>query len=157
MGVLFVILGLAVLALPGSICLALGGMDWAASADGWAPVFRGITLHGAMLCAMSAALIVIGIGQLRARAWADLWSRIWAFAALACVAAMVVLSLALTGPALDAVTSPPPVATFWELPLFELMLFPHRLGPTSRTIILAGCYAPFPLVLLRRYPRASSR
>jgi hypothetical protein len=154
-GLLSIILGLAVLALPGCICLGFGGTDWAASRDSWAPVFRGITVHGAILCAMSVALIVVGIGQLRGRAWADRWSRTWGIAALAAVAAMIALSLWMTGPALNAVTSAPPVTTMWEAPLFELILFPHQLPPVWRAVALAGFYGPYPLVLLSRHPRVT--
>jgi hypothetical protein len=86
----------------------------------------------------------------RGRAWAHRWSRAWAIGALASVAAMILLSLAIIGPALNAVTSPPPVVTMWEAPLFELMLWPHRLAPEWRAIVLAGFYAPYPLVVLSR-------
>jgi len=62
-------------------------------------VYRGIGLQSAILFAMSALLLAIGIGQLRYRAWARRWSVYWGAAGLACVAAMVVISLLIISPA----------------------------------------------------------
>ena len=71
-------------------------------AAAWEPmvrIYRGIGLQSAILFAMSALLLAIGIGQLRYRAWARRWSVYWGVAGLVCVAAMVAISLLIISPA----------------------------------------------------------
>jgi hypothetical protein len=62
-------------------------------------VYGGIGLQSLILFVMSAALLVIGIGQLRYRAWACRWSVYWGGAGLVCVALMVAISLLVISPA----------------------------------------------------------
>ena len=64
-----------------------------------AKVYGGIGLQSLILFVMSAALLVIGIGQLRYRAWACRWSVTWGVAGLVCVALMVAISLLIISPA----------------------------------------------------------
>jgi len=91
---------------------AVGAMgDAAASADPakaaevaamvqpMAKVYGGIGYQSLILFVMSAALLAIGIGQLRYRAWARRWSVYWGVAGLVCVGLMVAISLLIISPA----------------------------------------------------------
>jgi hypothetical protein len=64
-----------------------------------AKVYRGIGLQSLILFVMSAALLAIGIGQLRFRAWAGRWSVYWGAAGLVCVGLLVAISLLVISPA----------------------------------------------------------
>lgn len=55
-------------------------------------------LQNLVMALMSALLLAIGIGQLRFRQWARIWSVRWALAALVVVLLIVVVSFAVIGP-----------------------------------------------------------
>jgi hypothetical protein len=64
-----------------------------------AQIYRGFGIQSLILFVMSALLLAIGIGQLRYRAWARRWSVYWGATALACVGAMVAISMFIISPA----------------------------------------------------------
>jgi hypothetical protein len=64
-----------------------------------AKVYQGFGLQSLILFVMSALLLAIGIGQVRYRKWACRWSVYWGGAAIACVAALVAISLLVIAPA----------------------------------------------------------
>jgi hypothetical protein len=65
-------------------------------------VYKGIALQCLLLFVMSVLLLVIGIGQVRYRAWARRWSVTWGVAGLVSVAAMVAISMLIISPAYGA-------------------------------------------------------
>ncbi len=54
-------------------------------------MYLGMGAISAILSVMSGALLALGIGQLRQRAWAALWSVRWGVVALGCVVVMAIL------------------------------------------------------------------
>lgn len=125
-----------------------------------AAVLTGVSrMYGAMggisalLSVMSAALLALGIGQLRYRAWAAVWSVRWSIVALGAVLVMADV-----------------MATTFTTSLFDLMAAGNRTAAApahdvGRAIgavyaaMMVMFYAPYPIVLLvfftRRYVRAA--
>ena len=104
----------------------------------------------ALLSVMSAALIAVGIGQLRYRAWAGVWSVRWAVVALGVVVIMADL-----------------MATTFTRSIFELA---SRGSPSPQAMHQVGSvlgivyatmtvffYAPYPIVLLIFFSRRRVR
>jgi len=71
----------------------------AAAMGPMAGLSKGIGVESVILVVMSVALLVIGIGQVRYRAWARRWSVIWGAAGLVSVALMVAIALLIISPA----------------------------------------------------------
>jgi hypothetical protein len=104
----------------------------------------------ALLSVMSAALIALGIGQLRYRAWAAVWSVRWAVVALGVVIVMADL-----------------MATTFTRSIFELASrgspsppAMHQLGNVLGLVYAAMTvffYAPYPIVLLIFFSRPRVR
>jgi hypothetical protein len=101
----FGLLGTAATSAASSMGSAAAGSDpdkaaeVAAMMQPMAKVYSGIGYQSLILFVMSAALLVIGIGQLRFRAWACRWSVSWGVAGLVCVGLMVAISLLIISPA----------------------------------------------------------
>jgi hypothetical protein len=110
-------------------------------------VYSGIGYESLILFVMSAALLVIGIGQLRFRAWACRWSVYWSVAGLVCVGLMVAISLLIISPA--------------YADLFEAMgrLKPNGdgsaelgAGMSSLSAVFGGTFAVLCVILYAPYP-----
>jgi hypothetical protein len=110
-------------------------------------VYSGIGYESLILFVMSAALLVIGIGQLRFRAWACRWSVYWGVAGLVCVGLMVAISLLIISPA--------------YADLFEAMgrLKPNAdggaelgAGMSSLSAVFGGTFAVLCVILYAPYP-----
>lgn len=123
----------------------------------WMAVF---TPSGIAVAALSAALVVIGVGQLRYRKWARRAAVVWAIVALSVLVAMAVAFVAVIGPAqAEAMrviqhaqrlkVASPPSEGFGAI--FSL----------SMAAMLAMFLAPYPIVLLalstRRYVAEAMR
>jgi hypothetical protein len=98
MGVLSIVFGSLMLmgGLFGS-CTALLGQK-TEMMESMATIYTVTGVQNLVMALMSALLLAIGIGQLRYRQWARIWSVRWALAALVAVLAIVVLSFAVIGP-----------------------------------------------------------
>jgi len=122
-------------------------------------VYRGVSYQSIILTVMSVALLVIGIGQVRYRRWARGGSVYWGGAALACVAAMIAISMLIITPAYAA--------------MFAGLA---RMAPDARGVASASMgngfmgmmggslavftvilYAPYPLLLLYFFSRDNVR
>lgn len=109
-------------------------------------------LMSAMLAVMSALLLALGIGQLRYRKWAAVWSVRWAVVALGCVALMAIWMVRMPGQMMHAIAAnapsgPPPeaagaVGTIMGVVYAAMMVF---------------FYAPYPIVLLVMFTRPRLR
>jgi hypothetical protein len=122
-----------------------------------ADVYFGMGLQGVILTVMSAFLLAIGIGQVRYRMWARLWTLYWGGAALAGVVAMVAISFLVIGPAYEqffkAMQSSTPTGSM-----------PAGLGGGMGTIFGGATgvmtvlfYAPYPILLLLFFSRDKVR
>jgi hypothetical protein len=122
-------------------------------------VYRGISYQSIILTVMSIVLLIIGIGQVRYRKWARSWSVYWGGAALACVAAMIAISMLIITPA------------YSEMFAGLARMAPDQRGVTSASIgsgfmgMLGGSlavftvifYAPYPLLMLYFFSRDNVR
>lgn len=122
-------------------------------------VYRGISYQSVILTLMSIALLVIGIGQVRYRKWARGASVYWGGTALACVAAMIAISMLIITPAYSE--------------MFEGLarMAPNQRGVASAKMggglmgMMGGSlavmtvifYAPYPLLLLYFFSRDNVR
>ena len=122
-------------------------------------VYRGISYQSIILTLMSIVLLVIGIGQVRYRKWARSWSVYWGGAALACVAAMIAISMLIITPA------------YSEMFAGLARMAPNQRGVASASMgngfmgMMGGSlavftvifYAPYPLLLLFFFSRDNVR
>jgi hypothetical protein len=122
-------------------------------------VYRGISYQSIILTIMSVALLVIGIGQVRYRKWAQKWSVYWGGTALGCVGAMIAIILLVISPA--------------YADMFEAMarMSPDQKGMAaaqmgsgfmrmmggSMAVLTIIFYAPYPLLMLFFFSRDNVR
>jgi len=101
-------------------------------------------LQAAIFLVMSIALLLVGLGQLRYRAWARRWSVGWGIAALVALVPVAVIMVTVLGPAQA-----------------ELMRsVAHRMaGPdmsamgVMSTVMALFFYAPYPIILIVAFRR----
>jgi hypothetical protein len=119
-------------------------------------IYLGVGLQGLVLLVFSPVLLAVGIGQLRYRRWARAWSVYWGGAALVGVAAMVLITMLVIGPAYqgyfdlfqqraaaDGYTAPSPLSGLGGL----------MAGDSATWMVL--CYAPYPVLLLVFFRRGN--
>lgn len=118
-------------------------------------VYTGFGLQGVILLSMSIWLLVLGIGQMRYRAWACRQSVTWGLAALVALAAMVAIAVVIVGPAYKQ--------------MFEAIAHaaPHTgdVAPTkmpsgmgtmlggSMAAMMVIFYAPYPILMIAMFSR----
>ena len=123
-----------------------------------ARVYQGLGLESLILFLMSALLLVIGIGQLRYRAWARRWSVYWAVAGLACVVLLVVISVVIVSPAyadlLDALSRIKPPNGEAQMP--QLGALSGMVGGVF-AVIAVILYTPYPALTLLFFTREHVR
>lgn len=81
-----------------------GGRDMEllnAAKDQVAGFYSSMMFQPLILLVLSAMLLAIGIGQVTYKRWAQKWSVIWGWSALAAIVALSVLAFAVLGPAYD--------------------------------------------------------
>jgi hypothetical protein len=103
------------------------------------------TIQGIVFLLMAAALLWIGIGQLKYRRWAARASVIWGALGLLCVVAMIVNWYMFTGPAMSEFMTA--VARRTGGPDIGAVF-----GPIM-VFFLAACYTPYPIVLMAAFSR----
>ncbi|HXU01520.1 MAG TPA: hypothetical protein VN903_11030 [Polyangia bacterium] len=123
-----------------------------------AKVYQGFGLQSMILFVMSILLLVIGIGQVRYRAWACRWSVYWGAAGLVCVGLMVAISMLIVSPGyaafLDSLSHIKPQEGQAPMP---------SLGPMSAfvggtfAVVNVIVYAPYPALMLMFFTRERVR
>jgi hypothetical protein len=118
-------------------------------------VYNGIGLQSLLLLAMSVWLLVIGIGQLRYRAWAQKQSVAWGGAGLIGVGLMVAMSVLMIGPAykemFDALAHMPDMGR--GTPQMQMPSGMGTLLGGSMSAIIVVLYAPYPILMLAMFSR----
>ena len=122
-------------------------------------VYRGVSYVSIILTLMSIALLVIGIGQVRYRKWARSWSVYWGGAALACVAAMIAISMVIITPAYAEM-----FAGLARTAANQRGMAPASMGSGFNAmmtgwlaVLTVFFYAPYPLLLLFFFSRDNVR
>jgi hypothetical protein len=120
--------------------------------QGLARIYRIIGVQSLMIALLSVALLVIGIGQLRYRAWARRFSLYWGGTALGAVAGMVLISVMLLGPAYhDLMTAAARTVRSRATVAPEMGL--DVLMGGSAAVLEVLLYAPYPILLLVFFSR----
>jgi hypothetical protein len=105
----------------------------------------------AILLVMSATLLALGIGQLRYRAWAAVWTVRWGIVALGCVVVMAILmSRMFSGGFFDMLAQKSPDAAVGARQV-ERMFGAIYAG---MTVLF---YSPYPILLIAFFSRARVR
>jgi hypothetical protein len=108
-------------------------------------------LVSAILMVMSAALLALGIGQLRYRAWAAVWTVRWAIVALGCVIVMAILvSQMFTGGFFQMLAAKSPDAAVGARQVERMF------GAVYAAMIIVF-YSPYPILLAAFFSRARVR
>jgi Na+-driven multidrug efflux pump len=110
-------------------------------------MYLGMGIIGCVLAVMSSLLLALGIGQLRYRRWAAVWSTRWAIVALGSIVVMAIIltstassvagDVAGAAHATDAASARHVGAAFGAIYAVMLVLF----------------YAPYPILLLAYFSR----
>ena len=110
-------------------------------------MYLGMGIVSAILSVMSALLLALGIGQLRYRAWAAVWSVRWGIVALG---ALVVMAILMTTTMRSTLGS---IATVAEAPNPGAA---RQVGTAFGAVYAAMMvlfYAPYPILLLAYFSR----
>jgi hypothetical protein len=120
-----------------------------------AGLYKGVGVQSLILLVMSVALLVIGIGQLRYRAWARRWSVIWGAAGLVSVALMVAISMLIIAPAygqfLESVSRLKPQEG--QPPLPQSMGAMSSMFGGTFAVMTVILYAPYPALMMLFFTR----
>lgn len=117
-----------------------------AATDTMMSVYEGIGYQSLCLLICSALLLAVGIGQVKYRAWARQWSVNWGLIALIALVIMVLISIAVIGPAYGrffALAEQAPGSPHLNMSGFMSSLFGG-----STAILMAFFYAPYPILLI---------
>jgi hypothetical protein len=105
----------------------------------------------AILMVMSATLLALGIGQLRYRAWAAVWSIRWGIVAMGCVVVMAILvSQMFSGTFFNMLAQKNPDAAAGA----------HQVGRMFGAVyagMVVLFYSPYPILLIAFFTRARVR
>ena len=119
-------------------------------------VYSGFGLVSLIFLAMSIWLLIVGIGQLRYRAWAQKQSVAWGGLALACVGAMVAINVLMIGPAykemFEAMAHMPEMMKHGG----AAPKMPAGMGSLlggSMSLMTVVFYAPYPILMLALFSR----
>jgi len=119
-------------------------------------VYRGVGYQSLILFVMSALLLAIGIGQLRYRRWARRWSVYWGAAGLACVAALVAISLLIISPAYAELFDSASQLRQGAAPGSSMGALSMMVGGTF-AVMCVIFYAPYPAMMLMFFTRERVR
>jgi hypothetical protein len=121
-----------------------------------AKVYQGIGFLSLIMFVMSALLLVIGIGQLRYRAWAQRWSVYWGAAGLVCVVLMVAISMLIISPAyaemFDSLSRLKPKGDGQAAMAGSMSGFGSIFGGTF-AVMTVVFYAPYPALMMLFFTR----
>jgi hypothetical protein len=116
-------------------------------------VYGGLGLIGIVLSGMSGALLAIGIGQLRYRAWAQRWSVYWGIAGLVGVTVMVLVSVLVIGPGYMDMFSAIPTKHGGASPAAGMGAIGNVFGGVY-AMMFVMFYAPYPILMIAFFNRA---
>jgi hypothetical protein len=114
-------------------------------------MYLGIGVISAILSVMSALLIALGIGQLRYRRWAAVWSVRWGVVALGAVVVMAILM---------TTTMRSTIGSIGGLTGSGNAGAARQVGTAFGAVYAAMmvlCYSPYPILLLAYFSRARVR
>lgn len=118
-------------------------------------MYLGVGIISAVLSVMSAALLALGIGQLRYRAWAAVWSVRWSIVALGAVVVIAVLCVGTFGRSLGEAMQMGPGAA-QPIPSAAAGQMGTVFGAVY-AVMAVFFYAPYPILLLVFFSRARVR
>ncbi len=125
--------------------------------DAMKSVYTGFGFHGLIFLAMSIWLLVLGIGQMRYRAWASKQSVTWGLVALVMLGVMVLISVMIIGPAyrnmFDAIAHAAPHGG--EVPKMPAGIGAMMGGSLSVMLVLFN--APYPILMIAMFSRENVR
>lgn len=121
-------------------------------------LYAGFGFQSLILLAMSIWLLVLGIGQMRYRAWAARQSVTWGLAALVALGVMIVISVLIIGPAYKQMFE----AISHAAPHGEIspMKMPTGMGAMlggSMALLMVLFYAPYPVLMIAMFTREHVR
>lgn len=116
-------------------------------------VYGGLGIIGIVLSGMSGALMAIGIGQLRYRAWAQRWSVYWGIAGLVGVTVMVLVSVLVIGPGYIDMFSAIPAKHGGASPAAGMGAIGNVFGGVY-AMMFVMFYAPYPILMIAFFNRA---
>jgi hypothetical protein len=120
-------------------------------------IYTGMGLHGLILTIMSSALLAIGIGQLRYRAWARTWSIYWGIAAIASLGLMAVINVVYIGGAYERMLTAMASLNQSDQAIKNGMSGLGSFFGGAYTIMMVIFYAPYPILVLAFFTRPRVR
>jgi len=119
-------------------------------------IYTGMGLHGLILTVMSGALMAIGIGQLRYRAWARTWTVYWGVAAIVSLGLMALINVVYIGGAYQEMLTSVAQHASTGKHVPDLAGLGSFFGG-AYTIMMLFFYAPYPILLLAFFTRPRVR